>query len=159
METVKEFFSKNTKTISIITIIIVVLVVIYFVYWRRRGTVIAHVPINPTDVGTSLQNPGTTEPFESKKEPTRIVLFYAPWCKYCHKLMDGDDSVWNQLQHKYADQKHIAIDQINGDEKPELATKFSIEGFPTILKIVDGKVTKFQGDRTIEQLDAFINEN
>jgi thioredoxin-like negative regulator of GroEL len=49
------------------------------------------------------------------------------------------------------------IDQVNCDEQPELATKFGIKGFPTILKIKKDKIETFEGDRTLDALEGFID--
>ena len=66
------------------------------------------------------------------QDPTKIVRCGAPWCPHCKHFMDGQDSNWEQLKGKH---KEVNFDQINGDEHPDLATKYGIKGFPMIIKL------------------------
>jgi thiol-disulfide isomerase/thioredoxin len=90
------------------------------------------------------------------EEQTKLVIFFAPWCPHCEHFMKGADSIWEKLKSKHAHRKDIQFEQINGDEKPELATKFGIKGFPTILKFKKDKVEEFVGERTLGELSKFL---
>ena len=72
--------------------------------------------------------------------------------------MEGDNSTWNQLVKKY--QENLQISEINCSENPELATNYSIVEFPTIKMFSeDGKESVYKGDRSIEDLSAFVESN
>ncbi len=92
------------------------------------------------------------ESFEESKKPS-MVLFYAPWCPHCKSMM-GD---WQKLQEEAG--KDMEIVKINCDEKPELAERHGVKGFPTIILFKDGKKIHFEGSRNIQNFKKFIEDN
>ena len=120
------------------------------------------MPMPPGQAPPPPMNPGVQgmEEFGPKsEEPTRIVLFFAPWCPHCKGMMAGEDSVWEKLKKKHGHHRGLTLDQVNCDEQPELATRFGIKGFPTILKMKKDKVEQYEGDRTLESLEGFIGSD
>ena len=91
----------------------------------------------------------TAEDFENMGKPT-MVLFYAPWCPHCKSVM-GD---WAKLKNKAP--KHIQIAKVNCDEKPHLASKHQVKGFPTIILFKDGQKHTFEGPRNLDNFLAFL---
>lgn len=89
-------------------------------------------------------------------ERTEMTLFFAPWCPWCHRFMDGSDSVWQQLKQKHKNNSDVVFKQIDCDAKPEMAGKFGVMGFPTVLKIKGNNIQRFEGDRTVEALERFM---
>ena len=93
--------------------------------------------------------------------PKKIVLFWVAWCPNCTsiKSKDGSDQTksWDQLESKYKGRSDIIVEAIDCDEKPEVATQFGIGGFPTIVLFKDGKSITYDGDRSLESLDEFLN--
>lgn len=63
-----------------------------------------------------------------------IVDFWAPWCGPCKMVAP----TLEKLAKEYADK--ILIAKVNTDENPEWAKKYGIQGIPTMLFIVDGKI-------------------
>lgn len=59
-----------------------------------------------------------------------FVDFYADWCGYC-KQLDEKTYPNEQVEEKMA-QKYVAV-KINVDKNPDLASKYSIYGLPTII--------------------------
>jgi thioredoxin-like negative regulator of GroEL len=70
--------------------------------------------------------------------------------------MDGDNSVWEQLKLKYAQKGVIKFIQVDCEANPEKAREFEVVGFPTICKVIGSTITRFAGNRTVEELDQFI---
>jgi protein disulfide-isomerase-like protein len=99
------------------------------------------------------------EAHEDKKEdfenPDRdsMVLFYAPWCPHCKTVM-GD---WAKL--KQSAPSGVKIAKVNCDEKPEMAEKHGVKGFPTIILFKGGKKVYFEGPRNLENFLEFIKTN
>lgn len=83
---------------------------------------------------------------EETKSGTKLIEFYTDWCGYCKRQkseLEQMDKVW--------------IGQINAEESPYLAKKYSINAFPTFLVFKNGKnIEKFSGMRSKEELMAHI---
>lgn len=92
------------------------------------------------------------ESFEDSAKPS-MVLFYAPWCPHCKTIM-GD---WEKLRKRVG--QNIEIVKVNCDEKPEMAEKHDVKGFPTIILFKDGKKIHFEGSRNLENFMTFIKNN
>jgi len=62
-----------------------------------------------------------------------LVEFTAPWCAPCRAL----EPILHELARESAGRWSIA--KIDGDQHPELATRFGIRGFPTLLLFAGGR--------------------
>ena len=85
---------------------------------------------------------------EETKTGLKLIEFYTNWCGYCKKQkseLEMMDKIW--------------IGQIEADENPELAQKYSINAFPTFLIFKDGKeIERFSGLKKKEFiLDRIMN--
>ena len=67
-----------------------------------------------------------------------IVDFWAPWCAPCRMVAP----ILEKLAKEYAEKMVVA--KVNTDENPEWATKFGVQGIPTMLLVADGKVVHTQ---------------
>lgn len=92
------------------------------------------------------------EDFENMEHDS-MVLFYAPWCPHCKTVM-GD---WAKL--KQSAPSGVKIAKVNCDEKPEMAEKHGVKGFPTIILFKGGKKVYFEGPRNLENFLEFIKSN
>lgn len=98
---------------------------------------------------------GKPEMGDSKR---KFVLFYAPWCGHCKKIVEdgGNDSVWERLVRKHGGRQDLSLEKIDCDEKPEIATQFGIGGFPTMMLFNGSKNVTYDGDRSFEDLDRYL---
>jgi len=82
-------------------------------------------------------------------DKTTLVLFYADWCGHCKKLKP----TWSECSKK-ASKDGLNMVQINvgegTDKDKELAEKYQIDGYPTIMLFKNGKATPYNGPRTEE---------
>jgi protein disulfide-isomerase-like protein len=92
------------------------------------------------------------ESFEDSSDKS-LVLFYAPWCPHCKSMM-GD---WNRLQRR--SMRGYRVVKVNCDEKPEMAEKYSVKGFPTIILFKNGRRVHFEGPRNYDNFVKFLKEN
>ena len=67
-----------------------------------------------------------------------IVDFWAPWCGPCKMVAPTLDKLAKEYSGK------LKITKVNTDENQDWATKFSVQGIPTMLFISDGKVVHRQ---------------
>ncbi|MHB0922938.1 MAG: thioredoxin [Bellilinea sp.] len=67
-----------------------------------------------------------------------IVDFWAPWCSPCRMVAPTLD----KLAAEYAGKLIIA--KVNTDENPDWATRFGVQGIPTMLFVSNGKLVHRQ---------------
>ena len=63
-----------------------------------------------------------------------IVDFWAPWCGPCRMVAPTLDKLAKEYTGK------LLVAKVNTDENPEWATKFGVQGIPTMLFVASGKV-------------------
>eukprot|EP00744_Colponema_vietnamica_P002351 GILI01003703.1.p2 GENE.GILI01003703.1~~GILI01003703.1.p2 ORF type:complete len:134 (-),score=43.16 GILI01003703.1:86-487(-) len=69
-----------------------------------------------------------------------FVKFYAPWCGHC-KQMAKD---WEKLGYE-VDEKQFTIAELDGSAHKELAQRYGIKGYPTLMLF-----KKYQKDKPVE---------
>lgn len=67
-----------------------------------------------------------------------VVDFWAPWCAPCKMVAPILDKLAKELSGK------ILIAKVNTDENPEWASKYGVQGIPTMLFISNGKIVHRQ---------------
>lgn len=67
-----------------------------------------------------------------------IVDFWAPWCGPCKMVAPTLD----KLASEYAGK--VVVAKVNTDENPDWATRFGVQGIPTMLFIANGKLVHRQ---------------
>lgn len=93
----------------------------------------------------------------------KVCLFYAVWCGHCEKYLDSNVfmTTYDSLKSsgKY---DNVVFVQYDFDKNKELAKKYNVAGFPTILAISsDGSlIDEFNGDRyDAEALKQFVQSS
>ena len=92
-----------------------------------------------------------SEHFESSNKKT-LILYYAPWCPHCKPVKP----IFEELKDIYAGNTHISILTINGDEHKDKLKEQDVKGYPTIKLLVGEKSIEYEGERTAEKLQEFI---
>jgi thioredoxin 1 len=67
-----------------------------------------------------------------------VVDFWAPWCGPCRMVAPILDKIANEQAGK------LIIAKVNTDENPDWATRFGVQGIPTMLFVLNGKVVHRQ---------------
>jgi len=67
-----------------------------------------------------------------------IVDFWAPWCGPCRMVAP----ILEKISKDYAEKLIVA--KVNTDENQEWASKYHVEGIPTMLMIAKGKIVHRQ---------------
>ena len=86
------------------------------------------------------------------KEPV-LVDFWATWCGPCRMIAPNVA----QIAEEHA--ADLVVGKVNLDEEAELAEEFGIRSIPTLILFRNGKpAAQSLGYKTVEQLEAFLNE-
>jgi thioredoxin 1 len=67
-----------------------------------------------------------------------VVDFWAPWCGPCRMVAPTLDKLAKENAGK------LLVTKVNTDENPEWASKFQVQGIPTMLFVAEGKVVHRQ---------------
>src|SRR4030067_918664 len=67
-----------------------------------------------------------------------IVDFWAPWCGPCKMVAPILDKLAKENAGK------LIVAKVNTDENPEWASKFGVQGIPTMLFVSNGKIVHRQ---------------
>ncbi|RDI41405.1 thioredoxin family protein [Falsibacillus pallidus] len=101
----------------------------------------------------SIQNVETFEEIIGQDQPV-IVKFYAGWCPDCTRMnMFIDEIIAEYDQYKWY--------ELNKDEMPELAEKYTVMGIPSLLIFKNGEKKAHlhsANAKTPEQVREFLQE-
>jgi thioredoxin 1 len=67
-----------------------------------------------------------------------IVDFWAPWCGPCRMVAPTLEKLAKENSGK------LLVAKVNTDENPEWATRYQVQGIPTMLFVADGKIVHRQ---------------
>jgi thioredoxin 1 len=67
-----------------------------------------------------------------------VVDFWAPWCAPCKMVAPVLDKIAKEQAGK------LLVAKVNTDENPEWATKYGVQGIPTMLFVARGKIVHRQ---------------
>lgn len=84
-----------------------------------------------------------------------FVDFYAPWCGHCKHLAPELDKAAPMLSGL---KEPIVIAKINADKYTRLASKYEIDGFPTLKIFMHGVPTDYYGPRKADLLVRFLRK-
>eukprot|EP01055_Gregarina_sp_Pseudo9_P002204 Gregarina_sp_Pseudo_9__2203@NODE_2546_length_960_cov_259_027144_g2219_i1_p1_GENE_NODE_2546_length_960_cov_259_027144_g2219_i1NODE_2546_length_960_cov_259_027144_g2219_i1_p1_ORF_typecomplete_len169_score30_75Thioredoxin/PF00085_20/1_5e29Thioredoxin_2/PF13098_6/5_1e07Thioredoxin_3/PF13192_6/2_7e06TraF/PF13728_6/7_1e06AhpCTSA/PF00578_21/7_2e06Thioredoxin_8/PF13905_6/0_0027Thioredoxin_8/PF13905_6/11Thioredoxin_7/PF13899_6/3_1e05Calsequestrin/PF01216_17/0_0002HyaE/PF07449_11/0_00037OST3_OST6/PF04756_ len=82
-----------------------------------------------------------------------FIKFYAPWCGHCKKMAPA----WEELVDELADDP-INVAEVDATVEKELASRFEIRGYPTLLYFKENQMYKYSGARQVEELAEFARE-
>lgn len=87
----------------------------------------------------------------------KLKLFYADWCGHCKRFKPVFDG---ELKDLVSNSKiPVQLEAIDCDKNPQMASKYKVSGFPTLILEVNNKPIEYQGQRKSENIINFIKEH
>lgn len=155
--------SKNVKIFLIILFALLVITLLLSFLTKKEKYI-----NNDEVIGYETNNSfASLEGFENTPNDTAIVyLFHAKWCGHCQEYLNKKDSKTNknvfETVSSMPELKSYTFKSLDFDENKELATKFGVNSFPTIIKVISSKdkqsvVKTFEGNRdNIQEIVDFV---
>ncbi len=115
---------------------------------------LALVLIYQYTLGSSARQ--TMERFSDSSSMDTLVLMYMNGCGWCEKLMP----TWDRFADMQ-DGKGVVFKKYEAKEAGGAKYKHHVTGYPTILLVKgsSGAIVKFEGERSIDGMRAFLQEN
>ena len=141
------FYNKNVLVIlGLVVIFIILAIYIYreYVIPRMNPDYVA----NKEFINQSQQD-GT-------KEVADLYLFYTTWCPHCKTTKP----IWEKLKQQVGDGVNgvkINFIEVDCDKDTDTASKFKVEGYPTIKMVRDNQVIEYDAKPDLDTLTQFLN--
>ena len=83
---------------------------------------------------------------------TSVILFKADWCTHCTKFKP----VWNKMNELYNKKYNFII--YDSDNNKEKFKEYKVDSFPTVLVENGSNVIPYNGERSFEGFNNFLND-
>ena len=83
-----------------------------------------------------------------------LILFYAPWCGHCKEFHPEFEKIARATKGLFK------LGAVNCEEERDLAQRYKVEGFPTVLFFGDNKdkFEEYGGDREAKKIIDYLYE-
>lgn len=148
--TLKSFVG-TPKFIYVIIAMLVFLAVAVFTYSRY---IAPKIEANYVD-NREFSIEGGAEGVEGDKEVT-VYYFFTTWCPYCKKARPEWDASVDSYNGKSINGHKIKMIAIDAEKDPDLADKFSVDGYPSVKMVKNGKVIEYDAKLTKSTFSQFL---
>jgi thiol-disulfide isomerase/thioredoxin len=144
----------NTRFWMILVVIIFFLIVAGYVY-NKYVTPMVDAKFIPNNEfhGQGTVGGSTTDAIQE----VELYIFTVGWCPHSKKAIP----IWNQLKDEYDNKPYngykINFIQVDGEESPDLADKYKVEGYPTIKLVKGNQIIEYDAKPSVAHLKEFLN--
>ena len=154
IESVKNIFNSiiaDKMFLFLFAVILIIFIVITFYTYNKY--------IKPSINMNHLLNKEFTNSNNNEND-VLVILFKTEWCPYCKKAMPA----WHKFEQYVNDINNtndykVKLSVIDCDEKPDIAEKYNVEGYPTIKLIYKGKIYDYDAKPDKQHLIQFLESS
>jgi thiol-disulfide isomerase/thioredoxin len=132
----------------IMVVIIIFIIIAIYVYYTY---------VAPTVDAKFIPNSEYHSEASTKEQEVELLFFTVDWCPHSKKAVP----IWNDLKAEYEGSPYngynINFIQIDGEDNPDMADKYKVDGYPTIKLVKGNQVIEYDAKPTIENLKEFLN--
>ena len=139
---------KDKTTITFVILLIIIFIIIMFYVYNNF---IKNFIINKHSLNREFAKQS------DNSDAVLILFFYTKWCPYCKQSMPEINKFEDYI-NGLTDQT-ITITKIDCDEKPTIADKYKIEGYPTIKLIYKGTTYNYDAKPSKDNLIQFLESS
>lgn len=93
--------------------------------------------------------------FDNISKTPKFVNFNTTWCYWSKKLVPTWTRLVDEMQGKDIEILDIKCDL---EQNKDLCERYQVDGYPSIKLIQGNKIYTYDGDRSLENMKAFIDE-
>ena len=110
-------------------------------------------PYKDIDFGNVITLHDSNATSEIKKYELIYLIFYSPWCKYCHKFFPEYVAA-----SKYAEENNLKVKfaKIDGSMSTKITDQYKVPMYPTVILVNKTINYTFEGPKTKEGLIKFV---
>jgi len=86
-----------------------------------------------------------------------LAEFMAPWCGHCKNLKEPYEEAATALKDVEVE-GGLSLVAIDATEAKELATRYGVQGFPTLKWLINGEATEYTGGRTKDEIVSWVTK-
>jgi len=138
----------STRFWMIMTVIIIFIIIAIYVYYTY---------VTPVVDKNFIPNSEFHQEDDNEAQQVELLFFTVEWCPHSKKAIP----VWEELKKEYNGTTYnghkIVFVQIDGEDNPDMADKYKVEGYPTIKLVKGNQVIEYDAKPTIENLKEFLD--
>lgn len=96
------------------------------------------------------------KPVEEKKV-AELYMFIVDWCPHSKIALPIWQELKTETEGKLIHNYQVVFNLVNGEEQPDLADKFKVDGYPTIKLMKGNQIIEYDAKPELENLKEFIN--
>lgn len=99
--------------------------------------------------------------YEQKDEVgiATIYLFYTTWCPHCKKAKPEWEKFKNEYNERIINGKTLQFEEVDCDKDEETASRFNVEGYPTVKLVIGEQIIEFDAKPTYDTLVQFVESS
>ena len=121
---------KAEEIVICVLLVILVVLVVYYIYQNN-----------------------SSEGFESKDE-TVVYFFYVDWCGYCKQAKPEIAKLEEKINNNKMN--NVKLVRVNCDEEEEMASKYGVKGYPTIVCEKNGDKNTFNSKVDADDIQKWV---